>query len=268
MGLGRMKYRLRKWYPSLPNRTKNRETFVKEHHYYIDQYSLIIEGEFVGEVSKEEVENHPEFWEKVKEDYEILALKYTGDKENVAKILKDTCNIKSYLKGYARDSWKIYKVRRLSDGKVFTIGDKVKVQGGNPQTIEKFEIADDSLRFRFEDGRGALLKYFRDPNDIKHYKEPLFTTEDDVDIYEGDEYWYVTENNNINHNPKAHKRSGLGVNKHFSTKEKAEAYVRRHKPRFSTEDINKAFNESALNPHSCNAVEIDGQKFFQILNQN
>jgi hypothetical protein len=32
------------------------------------------------------------------------------------------------------------------------------------------------------------------PEFWKEIKEPLFTTEDGVDVYEGDEYWYIVDN--------------------------------------------------------------------------
>ena len=78
------------------------------------------------------VENSPGFWEEVVEkDYEIL--KYHSI-ENPS-IGRTTCNSK------LNDTYNIYSVKRLSDGEVFTVGDKAKTVDTNGRhTIRQFRI--------------------------------------------------------------------------------------------------------------------------------
>jgi hypothetical protein len=78
------------------------------------------------------VENSPEFWEEVVEkDYEIL--KYHSI-ENPS-IGRTTCNSK------LNDTYSIYSVKRLSDGEVFTVGDKAKTVDTNGRhSIRQFRI--------------------------------------------------------------------------------------------------------------------------------
>lgn len=79
--------------------------------------------------------------------------------------------------------------------------------------------------------------------------EKLFTTEDGIDIYKGDTYWFLRKNyepfiptidvaKDINPNfPQIQKHLGFIT---FSTREKAEEYVYFNKPRFSFKDMEKA----------------------------
>lgn len=79
-------------------------------------------------------------------------------------------------------------------------------------------------------------------------KEPLFTTEDGVDIYEGDEYWVIF----IYYEPK--RLIGVSTikytkegKKRFSTKEKAQEYLDLNKPQYSKQDIMDAIRNGKNN---------------------
>lgn len=63
----------------------------------------------------------------------------------------------------------------------------------------------------------------------------LFTTEDGVDIFKGDKYYYVTLLFNIEEN---HAFAGYYPANKFSTKKKAEEYVLMNKPCLSINDVN------------------------------
>jgi hypothetical protein len=70
-------------------------------------------------------------------------------------------------------------------------------------------------------------------------KQPLFITNDNKAIYEGDEdYWRVTEDFNYYHvtNPSYHRWAS---EKYFSTQEKAEQYIQDNKPCLSYNDVEK-----------------------------
>ena len=79
------------------------------------------------------------------------------------------------------------------------------------------------------------------PEFWQEIKEPLFTTEDGVNLYEGDHYYavystwlydriYLTPGN-----PVIFKHT-----KNFSTKEKAEKYINKNKAKYSEKDIENA----------------------------
>jgi len=92
------------------------------------------------------------------------------------------------------------------------------------------------------------------PEFWQEIKEPLFTTEDGVDIYEGDWYWYVY--------PKLKDRAAGNTAKkgfkpsseykYFSNRELAEKYLDKNKAKYSEKDIEKAFLR--FDPHSINYV--------------
>ncbi len=90
---------------------------------------------------------------------------------------------------------------------------------------------------------------------IKEFiEEPLFTTEDDVDIFVGDAYWvlntkvndWIFEENaardNINYFYKDKSYASQTKIYYFSTKEAAEEYVVMNKPCLSISDIIEHFN--------------------------
>ena len=72
-------------------------------------------------------------------------------------------------------------------------------------------------------------------------KQPLFKTEDGVDIFKGDEYFYTTDLF-VCVKSKAEKYSTTGIAstgiwKDFSTKEKAEEYILMNKPCLSLNEV-------------------------------
>jgi len=191
-----------------------------------------------ADIHEDIIENYPEFWELVVEkDYEILSLRSLDiiedleNNETINMLLKQGCSIHS--------------VKRLSDGEIFTIGDKISPSWNNTTwNITKFDTKskDGTLCVTFG---GNVCRC--SINDIKKPKQPLFTTEDGVDIFEGDKYypvnktyWIVNEPENtckINYET-YHKNTN-----NFSTKEKAEEYILMNKPILSLNDIFKNVEE-------------------------
>jgi len=204
--------------------------------------------------------NYPEFWEIVVEkDYEILSLiniqipskpVIITKKENNLFSIIDTPGIKT-LEFYDKyDYIKIHSVKRLSDGEIFTIDDDVIFELGKGKChykhfrsgkcaidiatkIVSFVIQEDMLTVQIDYNK---LCYSLDaPEKVK---KVLFTTEDGVDIFEGDYYYPVDKlyyflhekqtNNHCTNNDK------FWI---FSTKEKAEEYILMNKPCLSLNDI-------------------------------
>lgn len=183
-------------------------------------------------------EDYPEFWEEVVEkEYKILC--YSQD---------DNRNCHSTIK---RDkSWDIHSVKRLSDGEVFSIGDTL-TEG----VIQKITLSDynDGIYLDTKNYIGLPLKKW-----IKN-RLVLFTTEDGVDIFEGDKIYWINlftldkvncnkykddigecdlkdgliSLKDFNKSNKTQDISFIG----FSTKKAAEKYILMNKPCLSLNDV-------------------------------
>lgn len=150
----------------------------------------------------------------------------------IIQVSSPECGI-YYLEGYKmRPNDKIYSVKRLSDGKVFTIGDKYKnLSQTQIYTIKEFEIRDGVLR------ANAAEYGFDFFEDLIKVKEILFITEDGRPVYKDDKFYYVNKYFIIDEywadNAWTPKEDGL----EFSTEEKAQEYVLMNKPLFSVQEI-------------------------------
>ena len=138
---------------------------------------------------------------------------------------------------------------------IFTIGDKT-----NNGTISKFEIDSNGVRVFFEE---KPKNYHVSLNSIKHIKKPLFTTEDGVEIFEGDSFTLIslidieesTVDSEVIMKPydiwEKCKFYELitGNSKNFlpfSTKKAAENYVKMNKPCLSLQEIKDVFEKDVL----------------------
>lgn len=122
----------------------------------------------------------------------------------------------------------------MKDKNTFNIGDKT-----NYGIIAKFAIINNELKVYMEgyknDNQYVNLKF------IQHIKQPVFTTEDGVDMFEGDTYFLVRTNyilvsriaNSINVSSSSIKR--------FSTKKAAKNYIICNKPCLSLNEILDTF---------------------------
>lgn len=202
---------------------------------------------------KGDYHKQPEFWEeiieptKVEKDYQILSLTIHDSRlsdmtgygsEYIEALLKDRLN-------------KIHSVKRLSDGEIFTIDDNCEygiitnifiTREGYCMTGTKTSPYSCNILY------------------LKHKKQPLFKTEDGVDIFEGDWYfelitpdfylkssvWNILKSkgrDNINYDQNYNKLHGRIW---FSTEEKAQEYVDLHKPKYSLNDIRNIFDSDVL----------------------
>jgi len=242
-----MKYRLIKEYPGSP---KLGVKIIPTNEKFFENLYSIEECKNKTSIlnTVNNPENYPEFWELVVEkDYEILSLKsihsttvidykngggsYTkGGFETIYKSKNKW--IESFL---ASKVWIIYSVKRLSDSKIFTIGDYINIHSNNP-CCEKGTIVD--------------FSFITDINNISHVKQPLFTTEDGVDIFKGDKVYYIetddTPENSFKVNEYTIQYSGRFLSDNtlhsFSTKEKAEEYILLNKPVLSLKEVNDIIN--------------------------
>ena len=180
-------------------------------------------------------ENYPEFWEEVVEkDYEILS--YSDNNNNIFRE-KDNQGILHRL------DFKIHSVKRLSDFEIFTIGDIVKCEDCKGK-ITSLEIYHNDIYLTGIDNKmpfGFTLCNALDCFEIpQKAKQPLFTTEDSVDIFKGDKIYFINTTNgrfniNICLDVELYKTHLL----YFSTKEKAEEYILYNKPLLTLKDIDE-----------------------------
>ena len=199
-------------------------------------------GNIIDNLENDWIENYPEFWKLVVEkNYEILSV-ITNNNKFIEKVYNQDATIEPY--------WKIHSVKRLSDGEIFTIGDKINCnclskKEINNTFISSFNVINNNIRVYDNFNEFHLLK------DIQKLKQPIFQTEDGVDIFEGDVYyelitpdfhnksciWNILPNktrDNIKYDQEGNRRNGRIW---FSTKEKAEEYILMNEPVLSLKDV-------------------------------
>jgi len=254
------KYKLLKLYPTTPTDWEVGD--VVEHwgsclYHYQVEYKR-------GYASKPEVENYPEFWEEVVEkDYKILKFK---DLTSGAIFSLNADGLywyeESRRNGFTLENMlykgrcvkngeiSIYSIERLCDGEIFTVGDDVKLQDQNKdRTIKSFELTDESIRFRFADGLGVQLKYYPRPGDIIHRSQTaLFTTNDNLDIYHGEEYWRITGVGPyfISREMALETKTYNAEIPRFSTEEAARRWVENNRKQYSKADIKSALIKTGI----------------------
>lgn len=169
-----------------------------------------------------QVVNYPKFWQEVVEkDY---------------KILKERASV-----NIGSNKIEILSVKRLSDGEVFTVGDKFEANIGGTdviRTVKAIHVRGDILTITQENGFLTNEKNGGIFCEIKKFKQPIFLTHDGKDIFEGDTVWYV--------NKQGFHKSWFIVSRnqsfysdrvaYFLTKEGAEDYIKKNKVLFTTKD--------------------------------
>lgn len=214
---------------------------------------------------------YPEFWEEIVEkDYKVLSFKQDSLCEDLwtefshgwcrnsnGNPVTDPYSYDEILNNHLNGGIKycINSVKRLSDGEVFTVGDLCNPIGEcsyNKCKITTIEFCKAGYL------RIGSSNYYIGINNIEHSKQPLFTTEDGVGIYEGDKYFQLVISFSPNFREAIYEeiaRSNImysyslkegkeQLNKngryYFSTKEAAEEYVLMNKPCLSINDFIKA----------------------------
>jgi hypothetical protein len=134
----------------------------------------------------------------------------------------------------------IDSVRRLSDGEVFAVGNKINFETDTYKPIEKFTIENHPIKYNCQ----AILAWngnvfmYEISSWIKS-KPILFTTEDGKPIYEGDACYIVFDSDWSVSPMRSFSNAPHGkINyKAFSTEAAAKEYVLMNKPKFSIQGI-------------------------------
>jgi hypothetical protein len=249
-------YKLIKEYPESP-KLGAVYTEQKNSRFYINGINTLYCSYF---------ENQSDFWEEVIEkDYEILSfiriegqiLNKTGDNTFTKTGFSNLSE--NYL--LRHPDWRIHSIKRLSDDEIFTIGDIVQ----DSLTDELTNFKHQEIVF-FNPGNkiicNALSGTTMPLSTIRKVKQLLFTTEDGVDIFEGDIYYVVAKKDiykstinseyeikafDLEENNKSFKQYNWNNFWSFSNRERAEEYVLMYKACLSVDDILNVWSELSGN---------------------
>jgi len=212
-------YKLIKNYPSLPKHIKvgSCVTLIIK----LDEYVFTSKKSF----SREEIENHPEFWEEVKESKKQLQYKVTST---------------TYLTAASPEP-SIKSITRLSDNRSFQIRDRVN--GGVIKEFILDEKYDGGLKIIISDTNSCSLNYLC-------MELPIYKSEDGVDMYNGDPAWKIKEDGSI----KCFKmQNSIGhISTYpllFSTIEAAMDYKRANKKSISLNNVLSFCDEIGINKY-------------------
>lgn len=212
----------------------------------------------IHELDNDNYKNFPDNWEDItKDNYEILSficLKCKYKKTENGDYIQSEEN---WSNGHSvlklenlierEHTYKIHSVKRLSDGEVFTIGDRV-IRGSSDgctspckavRNISRIYIKHNALLF--DDLDGGINTAFQLLLFLK-IKQPLFTTEDGIDIYENDTVYEVKKSFEIFYYDQWRSHFGnngkpINNNKTFSTREKAKKYILDNRPCLSFNEV-------------------------------
>lgn len=203
-------------------------------------------------IPKRFIEKSNDWEEIIEKDYLILEIKSGGYHwiydEKTKKYVCTRYGVQHSLdafckKGVLNSGYFIFKVKRLSDNEIFTVGDKC-----NGDFIEEIKLVVNENRLYFS---SKNLSWNKSIKDLIKDKISLFTTEDGKEMYEGNEFfklitpafynksyaWNILPNkinSNIIYDQKNNKKNGKIW---FSTKEAAQEWIVLNKPCLSLNDV-------------------------------
>ncbi len=180
---------------------------------------------------------------EAKPEWEIVSFKETHPQGHIYPVCSGKIgpfsNAISVSDGLKNDKYFIYSVRRLSDGEVFSVGDKIQTKSYIAENDDYFSANISG----FIIDKGEMIIELDTPLNIyrkallgsitKQKKQPLFTTYDGKEIFKGDTFWFIYPQWEI----------GSAINEvngaiaRLSTKEAAENYVFMNKPCLSLTEI-------------------------------
>ena len=158
-------------------------------------------------------------------------------------------------------STEIWSIKRLSDGIEFKIGDKLDFSDDDDDKCYK-SITEISLNSIGKDGMGKRtvpwLQCGKDYGTCLEYarlvKEPILTTEDGYEMFEGDCVYFITPLMNTVFVKQNITKDFSDTCIYFKTKENVEKYIYENKPEFSRKQILDAIDicDSYYTTHSDN----------------
>jgi hypothetical protein len=223
---------------------KTTETQAKlgsDNKYYIHNCSIGIPKQFIEDSS---------VWEKV-DGYEILTFKSNRLSFYVPAIQKDGTYLDNPIMScdgegaplewmLKEPEYYISSIKRLSDGAVFSIGDKVRFSKDyNSFTVEKITLKDNRLELY---GDGLFCSVVE--SNVYKVMPVILTTKDGTELFENDTYYSLGtpgEHWRIQKHSVGYMEIGgfsaVGGDLIFAKKENAEKYIKENKPQYSLNDI-------------------------------
>lgn len=271
-----MKYRLKKKYPGLPDNwvadmiIKFGNDCGNKTYYFPENEQFTCLG-----LTKNNVENHPEYWEEVKEEtYKIMSFRSIYQRDETQRIIQPVINggittrshpfksIESVIDDWVNryKTWEIYSVKRLSDGEVFTIGDNV-VLHSSPYILMTMRINRNSIYCTgmINPENELSSRFGQNIETLQQGKIPLFTTQDDVQIFSGDRYWAINRFSLLNSINGGYwsciTDKLLSENIIFSTAKAREHYILMNKPCLSINDITYSLKYAYVNNDMMNELK-------------
>jgi len=217
------------------------------------------------QIHKRFIENSCDWEQLIDNDYEILSF-YSGYEGSPMAYIFEKLSNGLYSKGtgsctlkHGLEYWKIHSVKRLSDGKVFTVGDNINFNNkGYGKLLDiQFEVAPS------DKGKGALcfvndnvvLGKWWTIDKLSKSKTPLFKTLDNEHVFENQPYWGVyTDSYQMEENLNGCTKKGIPKYIEdkptddfvtFAQKENAEKYIRDNEKKYSLNDMVKIANHWA-----------------------
>jgi hypothetical protein len=218
------KYKLIKKYPSLP---KNWEVGMIIENSFTDFTPCDVNYTSIAIPISEGSDD--EFWEEVFEyPYEILLICTNSFFGNTASKI----DIQSFIDNSpSTKHWRILSIKRLLDGEIFSIGDKIMGKAQIVCKIEEIwlnpEWKSQILFNHLDDGKRSI------GINVAVKVKPLFKTTDGVNICEGDKYWNVYNFKLCSELTALTTATGIT----FSNKEAAEEWILLNKPVLSINEV-------------------------------
>jgi hypothetical protein len=235
-------------------------------------------GNYTTAITAYFVENSPEFWEEVKENFpKIISFRSQGQIYNFPNGYNKLTNNKLFTNSVFCE---IYRIA-VSETEVFTLGDKCHLSNGNGNRnpILKFEVRNDSWGLEKYRNKNRIVVYLETmhktawgPLEIDilvKSPEPLFVTEDKKEIYPGDSYWCVNTASHLWSLFEQTAKDRTQLNRTvlaFSIKEAAEKYIDENKPIYSKKQIKEALFKNSPNHVHGTYIYLHVPKFEQELN--
>jgi hypothetical protein len=218
-----------------------------------NDYNITNNGEIEGYFPKWVVEDSND-WKEVKEYPKIVSFRNTTNgvifhicEDGFYTSYSPGCKIGTFNKEYflKESHFEIYQVA-VSETEVFTLGDKVEIIMNRPKysksTISRFKLeANGCISVRVSEYCSVSL------HDIRKTPEVLFVTEDGIEIFNGDKFYYISirEPNPACYSGYAQEGSAMNTNyKYFSTVEAAKKYIDENKPIYSKKQVREAIESS------------------------
>jgi|GEM_PF-2238156 len=215
-------------------------------------------------LSSNQVENSPEYWEKLK-NYEITEVSYRGviyDRfdgefyyDSNQKIIQNHTS-RIYVASLNDSDVIINSVKRLSDEEVFTVGEPCKTLISDYKSIRDFSVHKNGEIYINKLNRTVADCCLKDlvPND-KH----VFITEDNVKLHVGEQYYTVCFKdvitmksfNRVNGPYYLKTKNYIAPEsfdyiKFFANEEKANEYFLFNKPCLSINDVAMVFTSATM----------------------